>query len=136
SALRTVDLPHIVEAFEAALERDGNSDLAAFLPAEGHPLYLSILSELIRVDLEKRWKNQAPHRLADYGARFPAILHNASILESIAFEEYRQRRWHGEKATPEEYRQQFQVDPEAWPSIASATEGPKDFAGPPSTKRV
>jgi hypothetical protein len=41
-----------VEAYEIARGRDGRADLEAFLPAPGHPLYLAVLCELVRVDLE------------------------------------------------------------------------------------
>src|SRR5207253_4647075 len=96
SSLST-DLAHQVEAFEGALADNPAADLAAFLPDHTHPLYLTALGELVRVDLEHAWSRNVPKRLAEYRTRFPRVFENPTILEEVAFEEFRQRRRHGEK---------------------------------------
>ena len=87
----SAELAHRVEAFEAVLEAHPDADLAAHLPPSGHPLYLAVLGELIRIDLERAWSRDRRKRIADYTARFPAVLTNANLLSAVAFEEYRQR---------------------------------------------
>jgi hypothetical protein len=103
------DLAHRVEAFEVALDVHPDADFAAYLPPPGHPLYLAALGELARVDLERAWASGRPKRVADYTARFPAVLSNPTLLAAVAFEEYRQRVRAGESARPEEYANAFGV---------------------------
>ena len=114
----SANLAHQVEAFEAALVADPNTDLAPFLPGEGHPLYLPVLVELIRVDLEHAWGRGQRRSVAVYLARFPIVQKHANVLSSIAFEEYRQRRQAGENARPDEYRTIYGTDTSEWPSVS------------------
>src|SRR5262245_57019522 len=94
-------LAHHVEAFEAALGQHPDSDLSPYLPDTDHPLYLAVLAELIRVDLEYAWARGCRKRVSVYTPRFPAILANRTVLTAVAFEEYRQRLRAGEQVTPE-----------------------------------
>ncbi len=114
----SADLAHQVEAFEAALIADAGTDLAEFLTEESHPLYLSLLVELIRVDLEHAWSRGQRRSVAVYTARFPVLLEQPAVLGSIAFEEYRQRRQAGESVRPDEYRTLYGADTSEWPSIS------------------
>ncbi|HEY1186784.1 MAG TPA: protein kinase, partial [Gemmata sp.] len=101
-------------------------------PAE-HPLYLAVLGELVRIDLEHAWTRGRPKRVADYTARFPAVLTNPALLNAIAFEEYRQRLRAGEKPSPEEYECKFGVDTAGWAGFAppsSASEADRPDRGP------
>jgi len=47
-----VELDEFIRAYEAAWACGERFDLKAFLPEPGHPLYGSVLRELVRVDLE------------------------------------------------------------------------------------
>ena len=42
------ELEDLISAFESAQARDGQADLADFLPESSHPLYRAVLAELIR----------------------------------------------------------------------------------------
>lgn len=92
----SADLAHRVEAFELPLDIHPDADLASHLPPVGHPLYLAVLGELVRIDLERAWSDGRRKQIADYAARFPAILTNDALLGAVAFEEYRQRVRAGE----------------------------------------
>src|SRR4051812_42676120 len=92
----SAELAHRVEAFEAALAVDSDIDLARFLPERGHPLYFTLLGELIRIDLESGWARGSPKWLAWYVSRFPAVLEQRGLIRAVAFEEFRQRRRAGE----------------------------------------
>ena len=105
-----------VEAYESARARDGQIDLDAFVPDADHPLYLSILCELVRVELEYSWRNGRPKRMDHYRARFPELFRDGKWVQEIAFEEYRQRRQAGEDPSPLEYRRCFGADTLDWPS--------------------
>src|SRR5262245_818977 len=113
------ELAHRVEGFESALTHDPTTDLGRFLPARGHPLYLAVLTELIRVDMEHAWAAGRPRRASDYAARFPAVYENPELLNGIAFEEYRQRRSRGEAACPKEYRVIYGINTDDWPQFGS-----------------
>ncbi len=111
------ELAHRVEAFEAALESDPESAFDQFLPVSDHPLYLPLLGELIRIDLEHSWTAGSEKRLSDYASRFPVILEEPILLRAIAFEEYRQRRWAGRETRPAEYRELYGLDTSDWPTL-------------------
>jgi eukaryotic-like serine/threonine-protein kinase len=110
----SAELAHRVEAFEVMLEVHPDADLAPHLPPSAHPLYLAVLGELIRIDLERAWSRDKRKRIADYAARFPAVLTNENLLSAVAFEEYRQRARAGESVQPDEYRHTFGVDTSDW----------------------
>jgi serine/threonine protein kinase/Flp pilus assembly protein TadD len=128
----SADLAHRVEAFELILDVHPEADFAPHLPSSTHPLYLAVLGELIRIDLERAWGLGRRKRVADYTARFPAVLANPEVLAAVAFEEYRQRARSGEPVHPDEYRHTFGVDTTGWaefgPESAGAVPGPEELA--------
>jgi serine/threonine protein kinase/Flp pilus assembly protein TadD len=119
----SADLAHRVEAFEVVLDATPGADLAAFLPPPDHPLYLAVLGELVRIDLERAWAAGRRKRAAEYAARFPAVLANPSLLAAVAFEEYRQRVRAGERPDPEEYRHRYGVDTTDWGDVGPESAG-------------
>src|SRR4051812_3837797 len=90
----------VVEAYESARVRDGQVDLAKFVPAADHPEYLAILCELIRVDLEYRWQGGRPDRLEHYRDQFPELFRDRHWLQELTYEEFRLRRQAGEDPSP------------------------------------
>ncbi len=142
---RAAELAHFVDAFEEALARDPGADPAGFLPGPDHPLHLAVLAELIRVDLDHTWAGRRPRRLAEYRDRFPALFASDELLREVAFEEYRQRRLHGDAAEPEEYRAAYGIDTSNWPTLrvelaaaalTSETPPPLSQTPPPDTERL
>jgi eukaryotic-like serine/threonine-protein kinase len=109
------DLGDFVEAFEAAQDRDGPAVLAAFLPAPDDPLYLPVLCELVRVDLDRGWQRGRPRPLEEYVRRFPDAFQDLKALGEVAFEEYRLRRQAGENPSPAEYHGRLGVNTDGWP---------------------
>src|SRR6478672_9778412 len=99
----STELAHRVDAFEVALAADPSADFAPFVPEPTHPLYLPLLGELIRIDLERSWSDGRGRRLAYYTARFPIVLEHRVLLGAVAFEEYRQRCRAGQSVRAEEY---------------------------------
>src|SRR5262249_47213641 len=85
------DLDAFVEDFETAWAQRGDADLADFLPSRDAPLYLEVLCELIRVDLELRWQNGSPRSLDYYERAFPEVFENSEIRGQIVFEDRRLR---------------------------------------------
>jgi hypothetical protein len=89
-------LDDFIEAFELAQGQGETPALAAFLPEASHPLYQTVLSELIRVDLEYSWQRGRPKRVDDYRRLFPDLFADPEAVRGITFEDYRLRRQAGE----------------------------------------
>jgi hypothetical protein len=104
-----------IEAFEAACAGHGRPELADFLPADGHPLRLAVLAELVRIDMEYSWKRGAAKRLEVYRPAFPELFSDPGALRGVAFEEYRLRRLAGEEPTPTEYEKRIGMAIGFWP---------------------
>jgi hypothetical protein len=100
-----------VEGFEAARAADPRADFAPFLPPPAHPLYVPVLEELVRIDLEQHWLRGEPRWLEDYIHRFPQLLEASASVRTLAFEEFRLRRRAGQSPTADEYKQRFGIDP-------------------------
>jgi eukaryotic-like serine/threonine-protein kinase len=104
-----------VGPFEDAHGSKPQIELAEYLPPRHHPQYYAILTELIRVEMDRDWARHQPKPIDVYLARFPEIRADLKSLGDIAFEEYRLRRQAGDPALPDEYRSKFGVDVSAWP---------------------
>jgi hypothetical protein len=109
-----------VEAYESAL-LEGPADLQEFLPSGSDELYPAVLRELIRVDLEQSRERGRARRLEEYRTAFPALFRDRTALQELAFEEYRLRLQAGEKPSPEEYHDRFQVNTDGWPRTQDPT---------------
>jgi serine/threonine protein kinase len=121
-----LDLAHRIEAFEEALGRSPDTDLAPFLPEPNHDQYPQILAELVRVDLEHAWTRGRKRQVDDY-RRFPGLIENTSVLAAVAFEEYRLRRRAGESISPDTYRAHYHIDTSKWPSLGEPSAAEKSL---------
>lgn len=86
------ELEEFVDAFEEAQVRDGEADLAEFLPSVEHPNRRDIVLELIRVDLEYRWQRGETCLPDRYRARFPELFDDPHAAGQVEFELDRLRR--------------------------------------------
>jgi serine/threonine protein kinase/tetratricopeptide (TPR) repeat protein len=112
-------LDDYVAAFERACAC-GPVDPADFLPPPDDPLYLSVLREIVRVDLEVGWAEKRPLPLSDYQSRFPVLFADPAAAGDIAFEEYRQRLKAGERPEPSEYADRYGILTDDWPPPETA----------------
>jgi serine/threonine protein kinase/tetratricopeptide (TPR) repeat protein len=104
-----------VAAFEAARATDAAASLReAALPPD-HPDYARAVCELVRIDMEMGWEQGHPRGINEYCREFPEVFRDLEALGAIAFEEYRQRREHGETPSPREYQGRYGVDTSGWP---------------------
>lgn len=132
----SLDIAAEVESFAYAFER-ALSGSAAFLvedyfPPRDHPAFADIALELLRIDLEQRWRRGRRLSLDDYRQRFPEILGDSERLTLLAFEEYRQRCDAGEAVAPHEYVRLFGVRTTDWPSpYCVPASGGRESAGDP-----
>lgn len=85
------ELDRYVEAFEEEVAENDSLSIEGFLPAEDHPLYRKIVTEMIRVELE--WRHQRGHTstLEEYIDRFPWLADDEASRNIIEQEELRCR---------------------------------------------
>jgi serine/threonine protein kinase len=106
-------LQDLVDGFEEACQRAGATgeiaDLVTFLPPPGDPLRRPALEELLKSDLEVRWR-QGPTRgrsLEDYLRQFPELGSSATVPAALIYEEFRARQLFGDRPGLDAYRQRF-----------------------------
>src|SRR5262245_20653450 len=92
-----LELDEFVAAFEAAHARHSAADLADFLPSPGHPRYLDVLTELVRIDLEFAWASGKERWVEYYRPRFPVLFRDSTRLRVVVGEEIRLRLAAGEE---------------------------------------
>ncbi|RPI75217.1 MAG: hypothetical protein EHM42_15515, partial [Planctomycetaceae bacterium] len=112
------DLNAVIDAFERCQSQSGPVDFAEFLPARANPRFEAIALELVRVDIEYSWNRRLPRSLDDYRRQIPELFVDPRDRALIAFEEYRQRRRAGERATREEYARRLEIDVSDWDEVA------------------
>jgi serine/threonine protein kinase len=100
-------LEELADRFTTAWKEADAVDLAAYLPAVGDPLRGAVLLELIKTDLEIRWRRGLPCHLEGYLPRFPELGSASALPASLIFEELRVRRQHGDHPPLLEYQNRF-----------------------------
>src|SRR5437762_254943 len=92
-------LSEIAEQFEEAWKLDPAAEVALteFLPpASDARLRTAVLHELIKVELEIRWRRGGAAFLTDYTRRFPELGPLERLAPALVYEEYRVRQMHGD----------------------------------------
>jgi serine/threonine protein kinase len=93
---------------EEALDEDPTADLSSLLPPLSVPRErLIALHELIKIELEFRWRKHQPITLEDYLQRFPELGSTATLPVTLIYEEYRARNRYGDHPTLASYQQRF-----------------------------
>src|SRR3954465_14284692 len=105
-----IERERYIEAFEAARAPAPPAAPAPFPPPPDHPLYVAVLEELIRIDLEQHWLRGEARWLEDYLRRFPRLLEASASVRTLAFEEFRLRRRAGQAPPTDEYHLRFGID--------------------------
>ncbi|OAI40614.1 hypothetical protein AYO40_04615 [Planctomycetaceae bacterium SCGC AG-212-D15] len=99
-----------LEAFEAAWQRGGVPALSAFLPPAADGPRIDLLHELIKLDLEYRWRPASKAErwlLEEYVRRFPELGPLAGLADDLIREEYGVRRAAGAQPEVGEYARRF-----------------------------
>jgi formylglycine-generating enzyme required for sulfatase activity len=100
-------IEEVASRFERAWSTADTVDLSQFLPAPGSPLRSVTLQELIKTDLEIRWKRRQPIALEYYAERYPELGGTTNLPPQLIFEEYRVRHLHGDRPALADYQQRF-----------------------------
>ena len=94
--------------------RKGPVDLASILPDEADPLRPLALRELVKVDMELRWRSGESVKLDYYVAKYVELGPAKSLPASLIFEEYRVRQVFGDRPELQSYRSRF---PSQYPDL-------------------
>lgn len=105
----------VIESFERQRRRQSHARLGDYLPAQDSREYQTILTELIRVDMEFSWSEGQPRPLESYLEEYPQLRSDASALEAIAYEEYRLKLQSGETPSAAEYHRRYRINTRDWP---------------------
>jgi serine/threonine protein kinase len=122
------ELQALLDRFEQAWHAGGRVDLAEFLPPPGDRLRLVALLELIKSELEPRWKRGDRALLEDYLKRFPEMRQEPGLWPGLLAEEYRVRRAYGDRPSLSGYRERF---PAQYPDLAALAGEQSPTPAPP-----
>src|ERR1700730_2288733 len=100
-------LQDLADRFEEACKNGPVQDLAQFLPAKEDSLRAIALVELVKVDLEIRWRRTEGQPLESYLERLPELGTSSSLSPQLIFEEYRIRQLFGDKPVLASYQVRF-----------------------------
>jgi serine/threonine protein kinase len=102
-------LSDCVDAFIGAWDNSTEPPrLAEFIPPEEAAVQRLIFSELVKVDLEYRWRGKRyPKLIEEYLAEFPEMADGGRAPVDLVYEEYHVRRQAGDDASPEQYFRRF-----------------------------
>ena len=111
----------LIDRYDRAAAAGGAVDLATVLPSPGDSLYPAARSELIRRDLDRRWKIGRPAVVEEYLHQFPDLRSAPAAVADLLFAEYTARRRHGNKPALADYRDRF---PDEFPALERLVYGP------------
>jgi hypothetical protein len=100
-------LQEAADRFEELWRSDGAADVQRFLPYPEDPLRPVILEELIKADLEFRWRRGQGMELECYLEQFPELATARGPSPQLIYEEYRVRQCYGDRADLVVYRERF-----------------------------
>lgn len=105
------ELQQIADRYEKAWQKVGVQgeppDLAKFLPPPQDPLRKIVLQELVKTDLEARWRRDQSTGIEFYLQRFPELGSAQGLSPALLFEEYRIRHEYGDKPPVTAYQRRF-----------------------------
>jgi len=109
----------IIESYEDACASGRSVSIRDFLPTKDDPSRLRVLQELIRVEMDRSFRNGIPLALEDYRAEYPELFVSPKLLAPLAFEEYRLRLMSAEPVDSGVFARKYNVDTSQWPKSAA-----------------
>jgi serine/threonine protein kinase/predicted Zn-dependent protease len=109
----------IIESYEDACASGRSVSIRDFLPTKDDPSWLRVLQELIRVEMDRSFRNGIPLALEDYRAEYPELFVSPKLLAPLAFEEYRLRLMSAEPVDSGVFARKYNVDTSQWPKSAA-----------------
>ena len=109
----------IIESYEEASASGRPVSIRDYLPGKEDPARLQVLQELIRVEMDRSFRNGIPIAVENYRAEYPELFVSPKILAPLAFEEYRLRLMSAEPVDSEVFARKYNVDTSQWPRSAA-----------------
>ncbi len=128
----TDQLDEAIDRFEQNWSPKSRSEIRALLADHDLADDLTALTELIRIDIELRYKQGLSIQLEDYFDEFDALLGEPQHVAQIAFEDFRSRSVHGYPVASSRWRELPGVDQEVWYQLLS----PPTAMPSPSSRQV
>ncbi len=97
----------VADRFEEAWKGGRPVDIVPFLPPPGTPLRVAVLQELIKSDLEARYRHGLVAVLEGYAVLFPELGPPRTLAAKLIYEEYRVRTLFGDRPPLSAYRDRF-----------------------------
>jgi serine/threonine protein kinase len=97
----------VLDRFEQAWRDADTVDLGQFLPPAEAAVRPLILQELIKSELEIRWRRGRGVLLEEYQERFPELARDPVLWPPLLHEEYRVRRLYGDRPLLADYRTRY-----------------------------
>ncbi len=95
-----------VDRYESE-SKDGFPDLRKYFERVGTPFRSAVLTELVKVDLERRWTSGDHRRVEDYLKEYPELKSDQESLAEVVQQECYVRSKHGEHPSVDELRSRF-----------------------------
>ncbi len=96
-----------LDKFESAWKHTDSVDLTAYLPPPSNPLRAVYLRELVKSDLEARWRRKQPVLLDYYLEKFPELGDRDTVDLALIVEEFHIRQRLGDKPPLASYERRF-----------------------------
>ncbi len=103
-----------IDCFEEKWSPDSRGEINALLDAYDLSDDHSALTELIRIDIELRYKHAIPVKLNDYFNEFESLLKIPECASQIAFEDFRSRRMGGHEVPVSRWEHLPEIRKELW----------------------
>jgi serine/threonine protein kinase len=100
-------LQQLTDRLESTWHEDKTVQIADLLPPAGDSLRPVALVELIKTDLEIRWRRHRAILLEDYARQFPELAGPDGLPAELLYEEYRIRQLHGDRPPLDSYARRF-----------------------------
>jgi hypothetical protein len=113
-------LDELIERFEDAWNACASTACpraADFLPSAATAGFAQVATELLRVDMERRWSGQHRKTLSDYLAEYPQLAGDRASLSALAFEEFQLRLAQKEAPSAEACARKYGIDTSQWPQL-------------------
>ncbi len=108
----------IIESFEDAHASENPVRIRDFLPDRTDAIYTQVLQELVRINMEKRFRSHESISLEDYREDFPELFESADLLAPLAFEEFRLRLQSAAPLDSSAFANRYGIDTSQWPISA------------------
>ncbi|MCA9138660.1 MAG: serine/threonine protein kinase, partial [Planctomycetales bacterium] len=108
------DIDAAIARFDRDRKRGPVERLVDYAPPPDDPSYSAVITELARIDLERRFEETTTGSAAIYIDEFPDVFVDQYCRAQVAYEEYRLRRRFNEDVDPDAMGKAYGIDASQW----------------------